>query len=72
MGGLGAPGDITHGSETQVWLAVSDDPRALVSGRYFHHKQIRDAHPAASDVNVQNGLLRACEQLTGAPLASER
>jgi hypothetical protein len=41
MGGPGAPDDITQGAETQVWLAVSDDPRALVSGRYFHHEQIR-------------------------------
>ena len=72
MGGPGAPDDITQGAETQVWLAVSDDPRSLVSGRYFHHEQIRDAHPAASNVNVQNGLLRACEQLAGATLASER
>src|SRR5215475_12077355 len=65
MGGPGAPDDINQGAETQVWLAVSDDPQATVSGRYFYHKRLRDAHPAASDVAVQNGLLRACEQLTG-------
>src|SRR5262245_15450782 len=65
MGGPGAPDDITQGAETQAWLAVSDDPQATVTGRYFYHKRLRDAHPAASDVAVQNGLLRACEQLTG-------
>jgi len=71
MGGPGAPDDMTKAHETQVWLAVSDDPRAMVSGRYFHHQRFRDAHPAASDVNVQDGLLRACEQFTGVTLASE-
>lgn len=68
MGGPGAPDDLAKGHETQAWLAVSDDPRALVSGRCFHHKRVRDAHPAASDVEVQNGLVRACERLTGVTL----
>jgi NAD(P)-dependent dehydrogenase (short-subunit alcohol dehydrogenase family) len=68
MGGPGAPGDIVEGAETQVWLAVSDDSRALVSGRYFYQKQPRDAHAAASDVGVQEGLLRACEQISGVKL----
>jgi NAD(P)-dependent dehydrogenase (short-subunit alcohol dehydrogenase family) len=69
MGGPGAPDDLIEGAETQVWLAVSDDPQATVSGRYFYHKRIADAHPAASDIAVQDGLLRACKQLTGVALA---
>src|SRR2546425_3422664 len=32
MGGRGAPDNLDHGSETQVWLAVSEDPGAMVSG----------------------------------------
>lgn len=32
MGGPGAPGTIGRGSETQVWLATSNDPFALQSG----------------------------------------
>jgi len=36
MGGAGAPLDVETGQKTQVWLAVSDDPAALVSGRYWH------------------------------------
>jgi len=68
MGGPGAPDDLTQGAETQVWLAVSDDPQAILSGRYFYHKRLMDAHPAASDVAVQDGLLRACEQLSGVAL----
>jgi NAD(P)-dependent dehydrogenase (short-subunit alcohol dehydrogenase family) len=65
MGGPGAPDDLIQGSETQVWLAVSDDPRATVSERYFYHKRLKAAHHAASDVHVQDGLLQACEELTG-------
>ena len=70
MGGPSAPDDMAQAPETQVWLAVSDDPRATVSGRYFYHKSLRDTHPAASDIQVQYGLLRACEEFTGVTLAS--
>jgi NAD(P)-dependent dehydrogenase (short-subunit alcohol dehydrogenase family) len=68
MGGPGAPDDLIQGAETQVWLAVSNEPQATVSGRYFYHKRVKAAHPAASDVHVQDGLLQACEELTGVRL----
>jgi NAD(P)-dependent dehydrogenase (short-subunit alcohol dehydrogenase family) len=70
MAGPQARGDLGLGIETQVWLAVSAERDALVSGKYFFHKQIRSAHPAASDVNFQNQLLDACAQLTGVELPS--
>ena len=70
MGGPSASDDLEQGVATQVWLAVSDERGAKVSGRYFYHKRTRAAHPAASDVTVQNGFLAACEQLTGVKLAS--
>jgi hypothetical protein len=54
-----------QGAETQVWLATSYELLATVSGRYFYHKRIKATHPAASDVHVQDGLLQACEELTG-------
>src|SRR2546422_2850438 len=38
MGGSGAPDDLELGAETQVWLAVSNDAAAKVSGAYFHHR----------------------------------
>jgi hypothetical protein len=38
MGGPGAPDDFEMGYRTQTWLAVSDDPAAAVSGRYWHHR----------------------------------
>ena len=69
MGGPQAPDDLELGAETQVWLAVSGEPDALVSGKFVYHKQIRSAHPAASDVNFQNQLLDACARLTGVELS---
>src|SRR5258708_8915575 len=68
MGARGAPDDLDRGSETQTWLAVSQDSDAMVSGAYFYHKKPQRIHPAASDVNVQDGLLAACEELTGTPM----
>jgi NAD(P)-dependent dehydrogenase (short-subunit alcohol dehydrogenase family) len=68
MGGRGAPDDLDLGSETQAWLAVSDESAAIVSGAYFYHKKMQHIHPAASDVAIQAGLLAACEELTGTPM----
>jgi NAD(P)-dependent dehydrogenase (short-subunit alcohol dehydrogenase family) len=65
MGGRGAPDDLSQGSETQAWLATSDDPLATGTGGYFYHRRPREAHPAASDPRVQEGLLTACARLTG-------
>jgi NAD(P)-dependent dehydrogenase (short-subunit alcohol dehydrogenase family) len=65
MGGAGAPDDLDRGDETQVWLAVSDDPAAEATGRLFYHLRPIDASPAASDHAVQDRLLDACRTLTG-------
>jgi NAD(P)-dependent dehydrogenase (short-subunit alcohol dehydrogenase family) len=67
MGGPGAPDDLALGADTQAWLAVSDDPAARVSGRYFYHRAERAADPAASDPQVQDGLLAVCAELSGVP-----
>jgi NAD(P)-dependent dehydrogenase (short-subunit alcohol dehydrogenase family) len=68
MGGPGAPDDLGLGALTQAWLAVSDDPAALVSGRYFYHQRERGTHPAAHDHDVQEGLLERCAELCGTQL----
>jgi NAD(P)-dependent dehydrogenase (short-subunit alcohol dehydrogenase family) len=68
MGGPGAPDDLSLGADTQAWLAVSDQPAARVTGRYFYHRAERAADPAASDPALQDGLLAACAQLTGVTL----
>jgi NAD(P)-dependent dehydrogenase (short-subunit alcohol dehydrogenase family) len=67
MGGRGAPDDLQKGYETQVWLAVSTDEKARVSGRYFHHQKQRHYHPAAGDVKLQEKFLNICEEITGIP-----
>jgi NAD(P)-dependent dehydrogenase (short-subunit alcohol dehydrogenase family) len=65
MGGRGAPEDLEQGAATQVWLAVSDDPAAQVSGAYWYHRQRREAHPAARDVARQDALLACCAEASG-------
>jgi len=65
MGGSGAPDDLDKGYETQVWLAVSEDEKAKVSGRYFFHKKEADYHPETDNLAVQDKFLSLCEQVTG-------
>ncbi|MCS3801189.1 SDR family NAD(P)-dependent oxidoreductase [Niastella sp. OAS944] len=65
MGGHGAPDDLQKGYETQVWLATSNDDKATVSGRYFHHKKERPYNSTANDVKLQEELLHLCEKMTG-------
>jgi NAD(P)-dependent dehydrogenase (short-subunit alcohol dehydrogenase family) len=65
MGGRGAPDDLQKGYETQVWLAVSDDEEAKVSGRYFHHRKESRHSPEADDVSLQERFLSLCEEMTG-------
>jgi NAD(P)-dependent dehydrogenase (short-subunit alcohol dehydrogenase family) len=69
MGGPGAPDDLDQGHRTQVWLAVSDDPGAKVTGQYFYHLKLRAVHPAARDPKVQDKLLTACKEMSGLELA---
>jgi NAD(P)-dependent dehydrogenase (short-subunit alcohol dehydrogenase family) len=68
MGGPGATDDLSMAPVTQVWLAVSDDPLGNVTGDYFFHQQLREVHPAARSVEVQDGLLDICAELTGVVL----
>lgn len=65
MGGAGAPDSLKEGFATQVWLAVSDDAEATVSGQYFHHKKRAHYLAAAEDAGVQEKFLSVCEGITG-------
>jgi NAD(P)-dependent dehydrogenase (short-subunit alcohol dehydrogenase family) len=65
MGGQGAPGDLLKGYETQVWLAVSNDEQAKVSGRFFYHQKEIRHNPEADDVLVQERFLSMCKEITG-------
>jgi NAD(P)-dependent dehydrogenase (short-subunit alcohol dehydrogenase family) len=68
MGGANAPVDIDTGQRTQSWLAVSDEPAARVSGRYWY--QLRQQQPAsdAMDVAYQDQLIAELAALTGVTL----
>ena len=68
MGGPGAPDDMELAPVTQAWLATSTDPEATVTGRYFYHQRLRDTNPAASSIEMQEGLLAKCASLTSVVL----
>jgi NAD(P)-dependent dehydrogenase (short-subunit alcohol dehydrogenase family) len=70
MGGAGAPDDLDEGYRTQVWLAVSDEPAATVTGGYFYHMRPRAPNAAARDVDRQEELLDACKRFSGVELPS--
>jgi len=65
MGGKGAPDNLQKGYETQVWLAISNDRPAKVSGRYFFHKKEVAYNPKADDVTLQDRFLTLCDEITG-------
>jgi hypothetical protein len=65
MGGHGAPDDLQKGYETQIWLAVSEDEKAKVSGRYFYHRKESRSNPRANDVQLQETFLNLCNGITG-------
>jgi len=65
MGGAEAPDDLDAGHRTQVWLAVSDDAKATVTGEYFYHMRLRAPNPATRDTKRQDELLAACQRLSG-------
>jgi NAD(P)-dependent dehydrogenase (short-subunit alcohol dehydrogenase family) len=71
MGGPAAPDDMSQAPVTQVWLAVSDDPAATVTGHYFYHQRPRQVHPAAASHAVQDHLLASCAELSGVELPKE-
>ena len=65
MGGSSAPDDLNKGFATQIWLAVSNDKDAQVSGRYLHHKKEMRYNPQAKDIDIQEKFLATCKEITG-------
>jgi hypothetical protein len=69
MGGAGAPDDLDAAHRTQVWLAVSNDPQAAVTGKYFYHMRLREPNPVTHNQKLQDSLVSECERLSGIKLA---
>jgi NAD(P)-dependent dehydrogenase (short-subunit alcohol dehydrogenase family) len=68
MGGAGAPDDLDQAHRTQVWLAVSNDAKARVTGGYFYHQRQGDVLSAARDPKLQDRLLDQCRDRSGVSL----
>jgi NAD(P)-dependent dehydrogenase (short-subunit alcohol dehydrogenase family) len=68
MGGAHAPDNLEEGYRTQAWLAVSEDPAAMVSGEYFYHMRPRKPHRAAHEEATQEKLIEACRRFSGVEL----
>ena len=62
MGGSSAPDDLMEGVKTQMWLATSNDPSALVTGKYFHHMKQRKSNPIADSEEAQEQLIHYLTQ----------
>jgi len=67
MGGRGAPDDLDLAHRTQVWLAVSDEPAAKVTGHFWRNKQQRDPRPEVEDPAQQDRLIEALARISGVP-----
>ncbi|MFF2243816.1 SDR family NAD(P)-dependent oxidoreductase [Arthrobacter sp. NPDC058130] len=68
MGGPGAPDDLAMGHDTQCWLAVSNDPAALGSAGYWHHRRRQKPAPEVTDPDFQDRLADKLAELTGITL----
>jgi len=68
MGGPSAPVDIETGQGTQSWLAVSNEPAATVSGRYWYQQHQQRPASQARDATFQERLLAEFRELTGTAL----
>ena len=65
MGGSSAPDNLEKGFQTQVWLAVSSDAKAKVSGRYFFHQKEDRYLTTTDDILLQEKFISICEQISG-------
>lgn len=65
MGGPSASDDLALAHVTQTWLATTDEPEALVSGRYWHHMRTEQPHPAVHEEAFQDELLAVLVERTG-------
>ncbi|WP_329001986.1 SDR family NAD(P)-dependent oxidoreductase [Kribbella sp. NBC_00709] len=68
MSGYAAPLTVAQGADTPAWLAVSDEPAALVTGAFFQDRKAIEVNPQAYDPWLQDALLARCLELCSAEL----
>lgn len=68
MGGPSASDDLQLGHDTQSWLAVSDDPAATATGKYWHHRRTQRPAAEVDDPAFQDTLLATLTRITGTSL----
>ena len=68
MGGASATDNLDEGHRTQVWLAVSEDAAAKVTGEYFYHMRLRSPKADTREPERQEMLLDACARFSGAKI----
>lgn len=64
MSGDDAPLSVEQGADGPAWLAVSQDPAALISGAFFHERHQVRLNEQAYEVAFQDGVLAACRAMT--------
>jgi NAD(P)-dependent dehydrogenase (short-subunit alcohol dehydrogenase family) len=65
MGGPDAPVDTDTGQRTQSWLAVSNEPTAMVSGQYWYQQRRQQPASDALDVEYQDSVVAELATLAG-------
>lgn len=68
LGGPDAWDPVDLGAETQVWLADSDEPAAVQSGRYLKRREELEPNPAVREADARAQLIAELTRLTGVPL----
>ncbi|KAL4893725.1 putative short chain dehydrogenase/ reductase [Aspergillus ambiguus] len=72
LAGQGAPDKLEDGVETYVMLAEGDYDEQGMSGGYFDpKKKVGQPLPAAADINLQEKVVKACEDVTGLDLPAQ-
>ena len=68
LGGPDAWDPVDLGAQTQVWLAISDDPVATTSGQYLKRREVLEPNPLVKDADARAQLIAELERITGIAL----
>ncbi len=63
MGGVNAPDNLEKAPETQVWLASSNEKKALISGQFLYHKNPKPYLSDADNPILQDKFLIFCKSI---------